>query len=184
MSVTYTINALFGAKVIAGDTGFFLNDEMDDFTTKPARAEHVRPGAGREQRHRAGQAAAVLDEPDDRHQRRQALHGARQPRRPAHHHDQLETIINVVDYGMNVQEAVDAPRIHHQWLPDQIFLEPMALSADTRAILEGRGHKLVDGNPWGGVAAIVALPGEGEADGVILYGGSDARELAGAAVAE
>ena len=51
----------------------------------------------------------------------------------------LETMMNVIDYGMDLQEAVDAPRIHHQWLPDEIFVEPMALSPDTRKMLDRHG---------------------------------------------
>ena len=51
----------------------------------------------------------------------------------------LEAILNVVDHGMTIQEAVDAPRIHHQWLPDTVFIERFALSPDTRALLEARG---------------------------------------------
>ena len=58
VAVTYTINDYFGAKVIAGDTGFFLNDEMDDFTAKPGARQPLRPGPGQSQRHRAGQAPA------------------------------------------------------------------------------------------------------------------------------
>ena len=53
----------------------------------------------------------------------------------------LEVITNVIDHGMNLQEAIDAPRIHHQWLPDEIYDEPIGVSADTRRALEARGHK-------------------------------------------
>src|SRR5678816_1565459 len=54
----------------------------------------------------------------------------------------LHTVLNVVDYGMDIQEAVAAPRIHQQWMPESTFVEPYALSPDTRAILLGMGHKL------------------------------------------
>ena len=66
VAVTYTINDSFGAEVVAGDTGFLLNDEMDDFTSKPGVAEPVRTRAGRPQRDRARKAAAVVDGADDR----------------------------------------------------------------------------------------------------------------------
>ena len=69
VSVTYTLNDWFGAKVTAAGTGVLLNNEMDDFTVEARRAQPVRPGAGRGERHRAGQAAAELDEPDHRHAR-------------------------------------------------------------------------------------------------------------------
>jgi gamma-glutamyltranspeptidase/glutathione hydrolase len=53
----------------------------------------------------------------------------------------VQVICNVIDHGMNLQEAIDSPRIHHQWLPDEILDEPLGLSADTRRALEARGHK-------------------------------------------
>ena len=70
----------------------------------------------------------------------------------------VNTLINVVDYGMNIQEAVDAPRIHHQWLPDQITVEPYALSPDTVRILNSMGHKVVEQIPWGAAEAIYIAP--------------------------
>jgi len=70
----------------------------------------------------------------------------------------LEAVINVIDYGLDPQEAVDAPRIHHQWLPDEVFVEPMALSPDTRKMLTDMGYAIVDQPPWGAAAMIVAVP--------------------------
>ena len=61
----------------------------------------------------------------------------------------LEAIINVIDYGMDPQEAVDAPRFHHQWLPDEVYVEPYALSPDTRQMLTDMGYKIVEQTPWG-----------------------------------
>jgi gamma-glutamyltranspeptidase/glutathione hydrolase len=67
----------------------------------------------------------------------------------------LLTILNVVDYGMDIQEAVDAPRVHQQWLPEETYVETRALSPDTRAILLGMGHKLTLPQPENHVAAIL-----------------------------
>jgi gamma-glutamyltranspeptidase / glutathione hydrolase len=67
----------------------------------------------------------------------------------------IETISNMIDYGMTVTEAVDAPRIHHQWLPDEIGYEPFGLSADTIAKLESMGHKVVPIEQGNHVAAIL-----------------------------
>ena len=86
VSVTYTINALFGAKVMAGDTGFFLNDEMDDFTTKPGVPNLFGLVQGTTNVIAPGKRPVELDEPHHRHQGWQDLHGAGQPRRLAHHH--------------------------------------------------------------------------------------------------
>jgi gamma-glutamyltranspeptidase/glutathione hydrolase len=111
-----------------------------------------------------------------------------------------ETILNIVDHGMSVQEAVDAPRIHHQWLPDAIYAEPFALSADTVRALAERGHRVAIQRPSGGVEAILrtdaraadeALPSFGDdtlktwqpKPGTV-FGANDNRDPAGAAVAE
>ena len=89
----------------------------------------------------------------------------------------LETIVDVVDFGMNAQEAVDAPRFHHQWLPDQISYEKYGLSADTVAELQKRGHKLEAGSAQG-VAQVVIYNSKED----VLEGGSDRRAADGAAV--
>ncbi|MDP8995698.1 MAG: gamma-glutamyltransferase, partial [Pseudomonadota bacterium] len=158
VSVTYTINALFGAKVIAGDTGFFLNDEMDDFTTKPGvpnlfglvqgKTNVIAPGKRPLSSMsptivtKDGKPVMVLGSPG----------GSRIITIV------LETFMNVVDYGMNMQEAVDAPRIHHQWLPDEIDVEPFALSADSAKILSDMGYIIKTQTPWGAAETILIGP--------------------------
>ena len=69
VAVTYTLNGGYGNGITVPGLGFLLNNEMDDFASKPGTAEHVRPGAGRGERDRAGQAAAVVDDADDRARR-------------------------------------------------------------------------------------------------------------------
>ena len=68
----------------------------------------------------------------------------------------LETIVDIIDHGMNAQEAVDAPRIHNQWLPDVLFTEPFALSPDTEALLVQMGYHIQHQKPWGAVALIAS----------------------------
>jgi gamma-glutamyltranspeptidase/glutathione hydrolase len=105
----------------------------------------------------------------------------------------LEVIVNVIDHGLTLQEAVDAPRIHHQWLPDTLAFEPFALSADTAARLTRMGYHLVPLEPWGAGNAVEAI---GIAPGIpalaaalqlthpaMFYGASDPRAPAGSAVA-
>jgi gamma-glutamyltranspeptidase/glutathione hydrolase len=96
----------------------------------------------------------------------------------------LHTIINVVDYGMNVQEAVDAPRFHQQWLPDVTNVEVFAISPDTRKILEDKGQKLGNPQPANHVAAILvgapALGGKPVGNNV-FYGANDPRRNSGLA---
>jgi gamma-glutamyltranspeptidase/glutathione hydrolase len=193
VSVTYTINDDFGAKVIAGDTGFFLNDEMDDFTAKPGaanlfglvqgKANAIAPGKRPLSSMtptivlRDGKPVLVLGTPG----------GSRIITTV------LEIIVNVIDHGMALQEAVDAPRMHHQWLPDTVAGEPFAFSADTVRSLTQMGYHVVPLEPWGTGNAAEAI-GIAPADAAqakalgfprpgILYGASDSRAPAGSAAA-
>jgi gamma-glutamyltranspeptidase/glutathione hydrolase len=199
-SLTYTINGYFGAGVIAGDTGFFLNDEMDDFTVKTGvpnlfglvqgAKNAIQPGKRPLSSMaptivlRDGRVALVAGSPG----------GSRIITINA------QTLINMLDFGMEPQAAVDAPRIHHQWLPDTVYAEPFALSADTKAILRDMGHTIVEQKPWGAeelIAVRAAAPDTPEAASSgndasrtermrpgLLYGANDNRRPAGAAIGE
>jgi len=193
VSVTYTINDSFGAKVIAGNTGFFLNDEMDDFTAKPGvpnvfglvqgKANAVAPGKRPLSSmtptlvFKDGKPVLVIGTPG----------GSRIITTV------LEVIVNFIDHGMTLQEAIDAPRIHHQWLPDTIGAEPFALSADTVKTLSAMGYKVVPMESWGSGNAVEAI-GIAPADAAaakalgfprpaVLYGANDSRAPAGSAAA-
>jgi len=176
VAVTTTLNALFGAKVIAGDTGFFLNDEMDDFTTKPGAANlfglvqgednAIAPG----KRPLSSMSPTIVAKDGKTYMVLGSPGGSRIISIVA------QVIIDVIDYGMTIQEAVNAPRIHHQWLPDQITAEPFALSADTVALLAARGHKIVTQSPWGAAEAImIGLPADAAAGDA--SSGNDAARL-------
>jgi gamma-glutamyltranspeptidase/glutathione hydrolase len=105
----------------------------------------------------------------------------------------LEILVNLIDHGMTLQEAVDAPRIHHQWLPDTLAAEPFALSADTAAALTRMGYHIVPLELWGAGNAAEAIgiaPKDPELAKTLgfprpglLYGASDSRAPAGAASA-
>jgi gamma-glutamyltranspeptidase/glutathione hydrolase len=182
VSLTYTINDDFGAKVIAGRTGFLLNDEMDDFTAKPGTpnlfglvqgtANAIAPGKRPLSSMtptivlRDGKPVIVVGTPG----------GSRIITTV------LEIIVNVVDHGMTLTEAVDAPRIHHQWLPDTLAAEPFALSADTESALTRMGYRVVPLELWGTGNAAEAIAVGSPRPG-ILYGASDARAPAGSAAA-
>ena len=88
----------------------------------------------------------------------------------------LMTILNVVDFGMNAQESVDAGRFHHQWLPDRITYEPFALSPDTVALLRAKGHDVRQGGAQGVAEVILYRPATN-----MLEGGVDRRQADGAA---
>ena len=155
IAVTYTLNDWFGARVTAQGTGVLLNDEMDDFTAKPGvpnmyglvqgDANRIEPGKRPLSSmtptivQRDGKPWMIVGTPGGSRIITAVLH----------------TMLNVIDYDMDIQEAVDAPRIHQQWMPDTTFVEPRALSADTQAILTGMGHKLTVPQPENHVAAIL-----------------------------
>lgn len=196
VSVTYTINALFGAKVIAGDTGFFLNDEMDDFTIKPGVPNLFGLVQGKTNEIAPGKRPLSSMSPTIVKKDGKVIMVLGSPGGSRIISIVLQAIMNVADHGMNIQEAVDAPRIHHQWLPDQITVEPYALSPDTERLLRGMGHKIVQQTPWGAAEAIYIAPGDAaaaratsgnDAQAVgkpvpgMLYGAHDARRPAGSA---
>jgi gamma-glutamyltranspeptidase/glutathione hydrolase len=193
VSVTFTINDDFGAKVIAGDTGFFLNDEMDDFTAKPGTANMFGLVQGKANSIAPGKRPLSSMTPTIVLKDGKPILVVGTPGGARIITTVLEIIVNVIDHGMTVQEAVDAPRIHHQWLPDTLAGEPFAFSADTAASLTHMGYHLVALEPWGaGNAAEVigiapADAAEARALGFprpgVLYGASDSRAPAGSAAA-
>jgi len=175
VAVTYTINGSFGANVIAPGTGFFLNDEMDDFTVKPGtpnlyglvqgEANAVAPG----KRPLSSMAPSLLEKDGLVFLVLGSPGGSRIITAV------LETIMNVVDYGMGPQEAVDALRLHHQGQPDALYIEHPGLPPETMKPLSQMGYKLVEQRPWGAVELIEIAGGR-------LYGANDSRRPAGAAI--
>jgi gamma-glutamyltranspeptidase/glutathione hydrolase len=191
VSVTFTINDSFGAKVIAGDTGFFLNDEMDDFTAKPGapnlyglvqgKANAVAPG----KRPLSSMTPSIVLK-DGKPVLIVGTPGGSRIITTV-----LEVIVNVIDHGLSLQEAIDAPRIHQQWLPDTLASEPFALSADTAAALTRMGYHLVPLEPWGSANSVEAI-GIAPSDSTlaaalkfprtgVFYGANDSRAPAGSA---
>jgi gamma-glutamyltranspeptidase/glutathione hydrolase len=185
VAVTYTLNDWFGARVTAAGTGVLLNNEMDDFTAKAGVANmyglvqsdtnKIEPGKRPLSSMtptivtRDGKPWMILGTPG----------GSRIITAV------LQTFLNVVDYDMDIQEAVDAPRIHQQWLPEETYVEARALSPDTRALLLAMGHKLIAPQPENHVAAILigapALKAK-PVGGMIFYGAIDSRRNTGLAL--
>jgi gamma-glutamyltranspeptidase/glutathione hydrolase len=199
VAVSYTINANFGAKVIAGNTGFFLNDEMDDFTTKPGAPNLFGLVQGKKNAIQPGKRPLSSMSPTIIAKDGRTFMVIGSPGGARIITITLEAIMNVIDYGLDPQEAVDAPRFHHQWLPDELFVEPMALSPDTRMMLTDMGYKITEQAAWGAATAIVVPPAAANppleapkgppnpAAGAkmkpgMLYGANDNRRPAGAAV--
>jgi len=185
VAVTYTLNDWFGAKMTAAGTGVLLNNEMDDFTSKvgvpnlyglvQGEANAIAPGkrplssmsptiVSKDQ-----QPVMVLGTPGGSRIITVVLHA----------------ILNVVDYGMTVQEAVDAPRFHQQWLPDLTNIENFAISPDTRKLLEAAGHKLGAPQPANHMAALlIGAPSLGgkPVGNNRFYGANDPRRNSGLAM--
>jgi gamma-glutamyltranspeptidase/glutathione hydrolase len=193
VSVTYTINDDFGAKVIAGNTGFFLNDEMDDFTAKPGAANLFGLVQGKANAIAPGKRPLSSMTPTIVLKDGKPVLVVGTPGGSRIITTVLEIIVNVIDHGMTLQEAVDAPRIHHQWLPDTLAGEPFAFSADTVKSLTQMGYHVVPLEVWGAGNAAEAI-GIAPADAAeaktlgfprpgVFYGASDSRAPAGSAAA-
>ncbi|HOW48326.1 MAG TPA: gamma-glutamyltransferase [Rubrivivax sp.] len=185
VSVTYTLNDWFGAKVTAAGTGVLLNNEMDDFTAKvgvpnlyglvQGEANAIAPG----KRPLSSMSPTIVTK-DGKPVMVVGTPGGSRIITAV-----LLTIVNAVDYGMNVQEAVDAPRFHQQWLPDATNVEAFALSPDTRKILEGWGQKFAGPQPANHLAVIlVGAPtlGGKPVGNNRFYGANDPRRNTGLAL--
>lgn len=145
VSNTYTINDLYGSAVTAKGTGVLLNDEMDDFAAQPGKANmfgliqgennSVQP----KKRPLSSMTPTIVLRKDGSLWFALGARGG-----PRIITAVLQATINMIDHDMNIQEALDAPRIHHQWFPDKIYYEPYGLSLDTRNILEKYGHNFND----------------------------------------
>jgi gamma-glutamyltranspeptidase/glutathione hydrolase len=180
VSATYTINDDFGAKVIAGHTGFLLNDEMDDFAAKPGAANLFALVQGKSNAIAPGKRPLSSMTPTILLKDGKPVLVVGTPGGSRIITTVLEIIINVIDHGMALKDAVDAPRIHHQWLPDTLAAEPSALSAETVKSLTKMGYQVVPLEPWGTGNAAEAI-GIGPAG--MLHGASDSRAPAGSAAA-
>ncbi|BET67880.1 gamma-glutamyltransferase [Opitutales bacterium ASA1] len=142
VACTYTLNGLFGSGVTAEGTGILLNNEMDDFTAKvgvpnlfgliQGEANAIAPG----KRPLSSMTPTIVAKDD----RVYLVTGS--PGGPTIINTVLQVISNVIDHGMSITQAVDAPRMHHQWMPDVINHEPFLTSRDSAELLRARGHVL------------------------------------------
>jgi gamma-glutamyltranspeptidase/glutathione hydrolase len=177
VSMTYTLEDSYGSKIVVPGAGFLLNNEMGDFNAAPelttaegligTKANLAEPG----KRMLSSMTPTILAK-DGKLFMVSGTPGGRTIINTV-----LETIVDVVDFGMNAQEATDAPRFHHQWLPNRLDYEKYGLSADTTAELERRGHTLRAGDAQG-VAQVIVFNVKED----MLEGGTDRRAPDGAAV--
>jgi gamma-glutamyltranspeptidase / glutathione hydrolase len=176
VSLTYTLEQGYGSCIVAPGTGFLLNNEMGDFNAEPGRTDETgfigtTPNLAAPGKRMLSSMCPTILAKDGALFMVTGSPGGRTIINTV-----LQTIVAVVDFGMGAQEAVDARRIHHQWLPDRVVYEPGALSPATIAALEAMGHTLKEGKRQG-VAEVIVVRGD-----CTLDGGCDKREPDGAAV--
>lgn len=154
-SVTTTLNNSYGSLVVVEGAGFLLNDEMDDFSVKPGtpnlyglvggKANAIEPS----KRMLSSMTPSILEKDG------KLFMVVGTPGGSTIITSVFQTIVNVVDFGMTMQEAVAAPRFHHQWLPDRIDYEPSAISENVRESLKQKGYVLKERKPYGRVEGIL-----------------------------
>jgi gamma-glutamyltranspeptidase/glutathione hydrolase len=162
VAVTTTLNDGFGSAVTAGKLGFLLNDEMDDFTSKPGvpngygliqgEANAITPG----KRPLSAMAPTIVLKDG------KLLLVLGSPGGPRIISTVANILMGVVDYGLDIQQAVNAPRFHHQWEPDEIDIERNGISPDTIKLLQARGHKIKEQGYWSDGECIAVDPKTGE----------------------
>jgi len=170
VSITTTINGGYGSYVTVEGAGFLLNNEMDDFSSKPGspnlygllggEANAIQPG----KRMLSAMTPTIVEQDG---QLRMVL-GT--PGGSTIITTVLQTFLNLGVFGMNAQQAVAAPRMHHQWMPDRISLDPFGFSPDTIRLLEAKGHTVQSRSSYVGRADIIFIDQQG-----LRWGGSDPR---------
>jgi gamma-glutamyltranspeptidase/glutathione hydrolase len=176
VSLTYTLEYGYGSRIVVPGAGFLLNNEMGDFNAGPelTTAEGLigtRPNLAMPGKRMLSSMTPTIVAKDGELFMVTGSPGGRTIINTV-----LLTILNVVDFGMNAQQAVDAPRFHHQWLPDRINYEKYGLSPDTLAILTSRGHQSREVNAQGVAEVIIYNAKDG-----VLEGGVDRRAPDGGA---
>lgn len=178
VAVTYTINSYFGAGVIAGNSGFFLNNEMDDFTSLPGEPNQFGLVQGNANTIQPGKRPLSSMTPTVVTKNGKVFMITGSPGGSTIPTTVLQVLTNVIDYGMSITEAVNAPRIHYQGLPNIVVTEPYALQSNVVQDLWEMGYKVTPFLTWGAAESIFVEPKT-----KLLYGAHDHRKLAGAAVA-
>ena len=175
VSNTYTLNSSFGSGIVIPGTGILMNNEMDDFSSKPGVPNQFGLVGAEANAIEANKRPLSSMTPTMVFKGEEPLLILGSPGGPRIITAVLQVIINVIDHKMNIAEAVSSPRLHHQWSPDILFSEK-GFSVDTLKILEKKGHNLLQTRAMGSVQAILY-------EGEYFYGAADSRRPNSGAVA-
>jgi len=175
VSMTYTLEYGYGSRIVVPGAGFLLNNELGDFNSAPEMTDGrgnigTKPNLAMPGKRPLSSMSPTILAKDGKLFMVTGSPGGRTIINTV-----LMTILNVVDFGMNAQEAVDAGRMHHQWLPDSLSMERYGFSADTIAKLKAMGHTITEGGGQG-VAEVIVMGADG-----VLEGGVDGRASDGGA---
>lgn len=175
VSMTYTLEYGYGSRIVVPGAGFLLNNELGDFNSAPEMTDErgnigTKPNLAMPGKRPLSSMSPTILAKDGKLFMVTGSPGGRTIINTV-----LMTILNVVDFGMNAQEAVDAGRMHHQWLPDRLSMERYGFSADTIAKLKAMGHTITEGGGQG-VAEVIVMGADG-----VLEGGVDGRASDGGA---
>ncbi|PIQ63254.1 MAG: gamma-glutamyltransferase [Bacteroidetes bacterium CG12_big_fil_rev_8_21_14_0_65_60_17] len=176
VSMTYTLEQGYGNKIVVEGAGFLLNNEMGDFNPVPGHTDRrgnigTKPNQVAPEKRMLSSMTPTILAKDGRPFMAIGSPGGRTIINTV-----VQVILNVVDHGMDIAEAVEAPRIHHQWLPDRTSFEP-GISPDTRRLYEMMGHEVYDRGRQGRAMGIVVDPETG-----IRWGAADSRSFDGRAI--
>ena len=177
VSNTYTLNFSYGSGISVAGAGFLLNNEMDDFSAKPGvpNAYGLLGGAANAIEPHKRPLSSMT--PTIVFKQSQPAFTTGSPGGSTIINTVLQTVLNVVDFEMNIAEAAAAPRIHHQWQPDKVFVEP-GLNSDTQRLLRAKGHNIVPSTRVIGRTQTIS------SDGEYTYGANDTRWPGGGAIAQ
>lgn len=167
VAVTYTLNTNFGSGIVAGSSGILLNNQMDDFSAKPGVPNVYGLIGGEANAVQAGKRPLSSMSPTIVTKDGQVFLVTGSPGGSRIITTVLQIVLNTLEFNMNIAEATNAPRIHHQWLPEEIRIEK-GISPDTIRLLEKKGHKVSVKPTMGSTQSIVVTP-EG------LFGAADPR---------
>lgn len=176
VALTYTLEDAYGSYIVVPGAGFLLNNEMGDFNAGPGLTDATGLIGTAPNLAQPGKRMISSMSPTIVTKEGKLFMVTGSPGGRTIINTVLGTILNAIDWGMNAQEAVDAGRIHHQWLPDQVRVEAFAFSADTLKLLRAMGHTVVEGSKQGAAEVIILDPKTG-----LLEGGVDRRQPDGAA---